>query len=87
MDAKTIGFGCSLVGALLSLYALLRHRILYFVERREFVKITYDGSWVIVMPGDEQAFVDEADDPSEYNIERVRMTMRQFEALPDFNGF
>ncbi len=87
MDTQTIGFGFSLVGALLSIYALMRSRILYWVERREFVKVSYDGSFVIVMPGEERAFIDEADDPSEYKIERVRMTMRQFEALPDFDGF
>lgn len=87
MDAQTIGFGFSLVGMLLSIYAMLRHRILHWVERRDFVKITYDGSWVIVRPGEEAAFIDEADDPSEYKIERVRMTMRQFESIPEFDGF
>lgn len=87
MDAQAIGFGFSLVGMLLSIYAMLRTRILYWVERREFVKLTYDGSWVIVMPGEEKSFIEESDDPSEYTVERVWMTMRQFEHLPEFDGF
>lgn len=87
MDAQAIGFLLSLTAVLVSLYVMFRPRILYWVKPREFLKITYDGAWVIVRPGEDQAFIDEAGDPSEYKIERVRMTMRKFEALPEFEGF
>lgn len=86
MDTQIFGFSLSLIGGLLSVYALMRQRILYWIEPRDFVKIGCDGSFVIVRPGEESDFLD-GGDPTDYTVEKVRMTARQYDKLPEFDGF
>lgn len=76
--------GCSTLAILMSAYALLHKQIEYRFKKRDYTKISNDGSWVIVHTGHEHDFLD---DETEYKIERVRMTEKEFDSLAEFDGF
>lgn len=59
--------------------------ILYRFQKKDFVKVECDGSYCICLPGHEHDFVDDED--YDYKFITVRMTQKQFDELPEFDGF
>lgn len=52
-----------------------------------FYKVELDGSWFICEPQEVWAFLGVQPDGDFYTITEVRMTRRQFNNLPEFEGF
>jgi len=58
-----------------------------FGRRETFVRIEVDGSWCICEPHDVPDMRDGAEGDATYIVTEVRMTRRQFERLPEFEGW
>lgn len=57
-------------------------------ERKRFVRITYDGSHLVVTPKDVQEHVGDGNLPEgEYKLTDVYLSEQEFEKLPEFDGF
>lgn len=56
----------------------------FFGRLETFYRVELDGSWCIVEPHEVATFTE---GPDRYTIECVEMTRRQFESLPEFEGF
>lgn len=53
-----------------------------------FYKVELDGTWCIVEANEVNDWLKpDLPDGESYTITRVQMTRRQFEALPEFDGF
>lgn len=57
-----------------------------FGRRLRFTRVEYDGGWVLCPPEDAEAYID-PEHRDEYRVTDVYMTQRQFDALPEFQGF
>lgn len=59
-----------------------------FGRRETFARVELDGSWCICELRDATDIAGDWNaDSNDYTITQVRMTRRQFEALPEFEGF
>lgn len=58
-----------------------------FGKRETFVRVELDGSWCICEPRDVPDLKVGAEDGDTYIVTEVRMTRRQFERLPEFEGW
>jgi hypothetical protein len=58
-----------------------------FGKRETFVRIELDGSWCIVERIEAWSFMGPTEPGEAYTITEVHMTRRQFDNLPDFEGF
>lgn len=59
-----------------------------FGQRETFVRVEYEGSWCIVEPHEAlDIAVSAGNEVLDYVITEVRMTRRQFNNLPEFEGF
>lgn len=54
--------------------------------RTRYVRVTFEGQHCIVLPGNEHSFSD-SDNPEEYVRTDVYLSEREYEALPEFDGF
>ncbi len=57
-----------------------------FGRRTRYARVELDGSWVICPPEEVEAYID-GDDRGEYVVTYLHLTQRQFDALPEFEGF
>lgn len=58
-----------------------------FGKLETFVRIEVDGSWCICEPHDAPDMREGAEDDATYIVTKVSMTRRQFERLPEFEGW
>lgn len=56
-------------------------------DKRRYVELKYDGSWVICTPGEAIDFVQDADDGISYEMRDKWLTPQQYDKLPEFEGF
>jgi len=58
-----------------------------FGRRETFVRVELDGSWCICEPRDVPDMTVDAEAGETYIVTEVRMTRREFERLPEFEGW
>jgi hypothetical protein len=58
-----------------------------FGKRETFCRVELDGSWLICEWREARDIVGDFEDGDQYKVTPVRMTRRQYEALPEFEGF
>jgi hypothetical protein len=58
-----------------------------FGKVETFMRVEYDGSWLICELRDCWEYHNTGPDGERYTITTVRMTRRQFNNLPEFEGF
>jgi len=85
METKYIGVGFSVLAMVIGLALLMKPWLSYRFEKKDFVRVEFDGSYCICLPGHERDFVE--DDGYEYKFIHVRMTQKQFDELAEFDGF
>lgn len=52
-----------------------------------FYRVEHDGSWFICRAHEVHDWLRDEGDSTVYTVTPVRMTQRQFNALPEFKGF
>ena len=55
--------------------------------KREYIVLIHDGTPSTMRPIDACDTLQDADDPKAYRIKTVWMTPRQFDAMPEFQGW
>lgn len=68
----------------------LVERIMGLFGRKRYVRVEHeDGGWFVAYPKEAKALVQFADpgDEGAFTLTDVYMTRKQFEALPEFDGF
>ncbi len=55
--------------------------------KRDFVRVSVNGTTAIMTPAEACDMVKDSGDPKQYEVSPVRMTMRQFKAMPEFAGY
>jgi len=58
-----------------------------FGRLETFYRVELDGSWCMVETADLPSWLEPELDGYAYTVTAVRMTRRQFESLPEFEGF
>lgn len=58
-----------------------------WLVKRDFIRLGINGVWCVMMPADACDTLRDSDDPKQYKVESVRMTMRQFDRLNEFGGY
>jgi len=56
-------------------------------ERKQFVRISLDGTYCIMTPAEGEQFLREAEYPDDYTVADVWMSQAEFDAMPEFAGF
>ncbi len=55
-------------------------------DKRRYAKLSYDGQFVIMTPSEAEVWLDDCWDET-YVLDEVWMTEKQYEDLPEFEGF
>lgn len=58
--------------------------------RQRYVRVSLDGAWCVMHPSEGDTYLADAkanDDDSEYVVSDVYLSEREFDALPEFDGF
>jgi len=56
-------------------------------EKKELVKLTYDGTWCIMRFDDAIAELRENVNGDEYTFQKVWFTQNEFDTMPEFTGW
>ncbi|QOU76460.1 hypothetical protein JAB4_059600 (plasmid) [Janthinobacterium sp. HH102] len=54
-------------------------------KRERFVRVEYDGDWMVMLPGDAESM--QSDNEYTYTKTDVLLTRDQFDSLPEHAGF
>jgi hypothetical protein len=79
--AAAIGFGGGIIHGLVVGTRINKH------EKHDFIRLRFEGSHFLMTPAEACQILQDDDDPKRYGVEAVRLTMAEFDAMPEFDGF